>query len=391
MVTRRMSQASTAALLAAFTLVLVGCGREPYPTPSEAPPPPPEPVELMGEPVPPPPPEPHDQAAQAPVVIAMAPIPNPPEPARQRAAPRQQRAYDAPARPAPRYATPGNSVYTAPQATAPKAAAPAAPRATVPAPRSTAAASALKTVPAPAATKPGASPTTQAPATKVPLAKAPAPAAKTPVAKAPVAKTDESPLSDRSTRLAALEQSLAAAIGKTAKLKAPDNLPVNQPADVTLTIPAEFAKTLTEEATKNNLLDAVSTVNMNAVLSGEGFAIIPDTTQSKPLVDGQPTEFQWTVTAQPGQRGPLRADVGADLQGAGSDTLSLGQVQADSGFRFPGGARTLGYALLALIAALVVAFLARGRSGPSRSVSARRDARRARTGPHPMNLNESQT
>ena len=46
--------------------------------------------------------------------------------------------------------------------------------------------------------------------------------------------------------------------------------------------------------------------------SGEGYAVTPDVTQSQPLTVGQPTEFHWTVTAQPGARGPLRADVGAD-------------------------------------------------------------------------------
>ena len=47
--------------------------------------------------------------------------------------------------------------------------------------------------------------------------------------------------------------------------------------------------------------------------------------------------------------------------------------------------------LILLIAALVVASLARGRSSrPSRSNAARREARRAHREPHPMSMSENE-
>ena len=163
-----------------------------------------------------------------------------------------------------------------------------------------------------------------------------------------------------------------------------------KPADVTLTIPADFADTLKDEAAKQNLADAAASVNMTAVLSGDGFAVTPDETQSQPLTMGQPTEFRWSVTATNGAKGPLHADVGADLLGAGSDTLSLGQVQKNQGLGVQVTPRVLGAALLVLIAILVVAWLARGRGTPSRSSSARRASRRAR-GERPLDLGDAQS
>jgi hypothetical protein len=156
---------------------------------------------------------------------------------------------------------------------------------------------------------------------------------------------------DRSTRLSALQSSLTDAISKGAALTAPQRFTANQPADVSLTIPAAFADTLRNEAQKNGLSDAAASVNMNVVLSGDGFSVTPDETQSLPLTVGQPTEFRWTVTAQPGAKGPLHADVGADLLGGGSDTLALGSVQKQAGFGVKPTPRMVGAAILVLILA----------------------------------------
>jgi hypothetical protein len=189
------------------------------------------------------------------------------------------------------------------------------------------------------------------------------------------------PLSDRATRLAALETALAEAIHKDAVLKTPSPFTAGKAVEVTLTIPADFGQTVKDEAAKNDLSDAAASVNLVAVLSGDGFSATPDAAQSQPLTPGQPTEFKWSVTARDGAKGPLHADVGADLLGAGSDVLNLGSVQTGQGFGL--GAlrsnRMLGLAILAVLAVLVLAWLARGRSGPSRSAEARREARRART------------
>jgi hypothetical protein len=214
--------------------------------------------------------------------------------------------------------------------------------------------------------------------------KTPAPAASN--AQAP-AQPPPSPLGDRATRLAALESILAETVAREAKLTVPNTFTPNQPADVTLAIPVGFAETLRDEAAKNGLSDAAVAVNMTSVLTGDGFAITPDATQSQPLITGQPTEFHWTVTAQPNAK-TLHADVGADLIGAGSDMLNLGSVQSGSEVNLT--PRILGGAILLLIAVLLAVWLARGRSSPSRSAQARRDARRARRDPHRVMLSETE-
>jgi uncharacterized iron-regulated membrane protein len=214
----------------------------------------------------------------------------------------------------------------------------------------------------------------------------PAPAPPSPVT---VAATPPANASDRPTRLAALQNTLTDAVSKGAVLTAPQRFTANQPADVSLTIPAAFADTLRSEAQKNGLSDAAASVNMTAVLSGDGFSVTPDETQSQPLTVGQPTEFRWTVTAQPGAKGPLHADVGADLLGGGSDTLALGSVQKQAGFGVKPTPRMVGAAILVLILALVVVWLARGR-GPSRPASARRASRAAR-GARPLDMGASES
>jgi hypothetical protein len=183
---------------------------------------------------------------------------------------------------------------------------------------------------------------------------------------------------DRTTKLAALQTALTDAVSKNAVLTLPARFTANQPADVSLTLPAAFAETVRKEADKQGLSDAAASVNMTSVLAGDGFSVTPDDTQSQPLTVGQPTEFHWTVTAQPGAKGPLHADVGADLLGGGSDTLSLGTVQKNAGMQLKMTPRMLGAGLLALIVILVLGWLARGRNTPSRSASARRAGRQAR-------------
>jgi hypothetical protein len=199
------------------------------------------------------------------------------------------------------------------------------------------------------------------------------------------AATTQPPSADRATNLASLQTTLTDTVGKTAILTAPASFTANQPVDVSLTIPAAFADTLRTTAQKDGLGDAAASVNMTAILSGDGFSVTPDDTQSVPLAVGQPTKFVWTVTAQPGAKGPLHADVGADLLGGGSDKLALGSVQKAAGMGIKLTPRVIGASLLVLIAALVVAWLARGR-GPTRPASARRASRRAARGGRPLDM-----
>ena len=166
---------------------------------------------------------------------------------------------------------------------------------------------------------------------------------------------------DQGVKLQALQTALRDAVSAKAQLIVP-RLAANTPADVVLTLPADFAQSVRSEAEKAGLSDAAASVNLTAALSGDGYAVTPDEVQAQPLTVGQPTEFHWTVTAQPGARGPLRADVGADLLGGGRETLALGAVVKSA----PGAGvspRALGAGLLALIVVAVLAWLARGGRG----------------------------
>ena len=222
---------------------------------------------------------------------------------------------------------------------------------------------------------------TAAAAMKVAEAAKPKPGAVKPaapvVAKAEPAKPAPA-TGDRTAKLAALQSALTDAVSKSAVLTLPARFTANQPADVSLTLPAAFAETVRKEADKQTLSDAAASVNMTGVLAGEGFSVTPDDSQSQPLTVGQPTEFHWTVTAQPGAKGPLHADVGAVLLGGGQDTLSLGSVQKNAGMQLKMTPKMLGAGILALIVILVLGWLARGRNTPSRSGAARRAGRRAR-------------
>jgi hypothetical protein len=380
------------------SLTLAACGAQPYPTPADEPPPPPPPAaDLLGEPAPAPvPPPPPPAAAEyppvygplpagpdgpppelaggppatpppAPVIIAMAPIPNPPEPEPARpvrrayeTTPRYAEAEPAPVRPyAPRIE---RRVEPRAEARPEPRRAPPAPVRPTPAPLQSG--SVAPRTPGVAAPRPTPAPALKpAPAVKAPPVKAPAakaPAVKTP---APKAAAPATPLGDRSARLASLEESLAGFVGRQARIGAPERLTPNQATDVTLTIPAGLADLLREAALKNELSDAASAANVRAMLAGDGYSIAPDQPQSQPLTAGRETQFHWTVIATPQARGPLRADVGLDLLGAGTDTLSLGMVV--SGARSTITPRAVGAAILVLIAALVVVWLLRGGRSPA--------------------------
>jgi hypothetical protein len=404
MMTRRLSRIALQGMAAAAALALAACGAQPYPNPEPQPPPPPPPLApLAGAPL-----APLSSssitttqtysyssaastAADAPVIIAMAPIPNPGR--GERTSRYVSRGANGAATTTTRTTT-SSYRYIAPvhprAAAAPHPVGLAHPRAAV-APHPVGPAHPVAKVAAKPVLKPAAK--VAAPPKVAAAAKPAAPALNTAVPPAPKDANAQgaSPLGDRATRLAALESTLADTIHKGAELKVPPAFTAGKAADVTLTIPADFGQTVHDEAAKNDLSDAAASVNLTAVLSGDGFAATPDTAQSQPLTPGQPTEFHWSVTAQEGAKGPLHADVGADLLGAGSDVLNMGSVQAGSAFGlgFLKSNRMLGVGILAVLAVLVLAWLARGRSGPSRSASARREARRARSD-RPVMLGDSE-
>jgi hypothetical protein len=350
-----------AAISLSGLLLLSGCDERPYPeaansyaAPPKAPPPPP----LAGAPAPPPQtyaasPPVADASSPArrstpPAIVAMAPIPNPGDPGSEGYYPGRG---------------PGHRVHAHLFAAPPAYA--AAPPPPPPPPQPPAYADAEDSTPPPAP-----------PLAKKDYARAQTPQGPVKPSTPPKGVKPAPPANslDRPTRLAALQSALTHAISKGALLTAQQRFTANKPAGVSLTVPATFADTLRNEAQKNGLSDAAASVNLNVGLSGDGFSVTPDETQSQPLTVGRPTEFRWTVTAQPGAKGPLHAEVGADLLGAGSDTLALGSVQKQAGFGVKSTPRMVGAAILVLILALVVMWLARGR-GSSRPASARRAAR----------------
>lgn len=395
-------------------------GAPPEPGPAyrpEAPPPPREPRYAQAPPpYQPPGPQP------APVIIAMAPIPNPPEKPvrahrghqrrheratvrvyRHAAAERPARPHSAPTRRSVRvYPRAAKPAYTAParRGHAPAHSAPAhhaaqaKPAAKAPVARPAVKAAPMKAAPAKPAAKPAApvhvakaappvkpvlpkaappatvKPTT--PSITLPAAKgAPSGAPSSATANATVPANTTAPTADRAGKLAALQMALTDTVAKTAVVNAPGSFTAGQPADVSVTIPAEFADTLASEAQKHGLADVASSVNLTALLSGDGFSVTPMDMQWRPLTPGQPTEFHWQVTAMNGAKGPLHADLGADMMGAGTESLSLGSLKVGAANGMKITPRVLGASLLVLIAAIVVAWLARGRGGPPAATTRR--------------------
>ncbi len=251
---------------------------------------------------------------------------------------------------------------TRPHHRRPRPAAPSAP----PAARTVAAKPAARTAvttSAPKAQAPkAAAPKAAAPKAAVPLA---TPAAKPKhVSRHAPAKAE--PDAQHAAKVAALKTALTDEVARKAVLSGADNPSVNKPAEVTLTLPADFAQTLRDEAAKAGLADAAASVNITAQLSGDGYAVTPDEAQSRPLTVGQPTEFHWTATPEMGAKGPLNAQVGAVLLGGGSEPVALGTVVKTDHKGFHVSPRAVGAALLALIAVLVLSWLARGRGNGDR-------------------------
>ena len=189
---------------------------------------------------------------------------------------------------------------------------------------------------------------------------------------------------------------------KGAMLAVPADLSAAKPGAVTLSLPADLFATIRQQAAKLGLGHAARKTDVTATLQGDGYAITPNGPQTAHLVAGKPTTFTWQVAPGPAAKGPLTADVGALLKGAGdTKAFSLAelkqavaavdaavqQAQAAGGFKMPGldmlsipGHKTVtlpvigktpskslvGAAIVLLILALLVL--------AARSASARREA-----------------
>ena len=368
---RSAASAAAALMLAGAGLGLAGCGREHAP---ETAPPPPAPVEqpLDGAPEPPPPPvaaplveeapptpppagADMEAPSAAPGIVAMAPIPNPPEEARapRRYAHRYGRHVYAVSRPVMRqhrrHVRFANT--TAPSPVRRMHARPAAHAATT--------APTLRPAMHPAG--PAHAPPHH------PAAKTSTSAHRTHSAASAGATTTAGP---RAERVAALQTALSSAVAGSAVLSAPHFSP-GAPADVTLSVPAAFSETLRTEAGRQGLADDAASAALTARLSGDGYVVIPDAAQREVVMAGQPTVFHWTATQQAGAKGPLQAQVCAQLLGGGQDQLDLGVVKAAQAGGV--GWKVVGAILLVLVLGLILALFARsGREKPA-VVERRRD------------------
>ena len=158
-------------------------------------------------------------------------------------------------------------------------------------------------------------------------------------------------------RYQSLEKTLKDAFANGAQLQAPAHMEANQPADVTLTVPADFDQTVQSEAGKVGLATAMATVNLVGVLSGDGYTIVPADPQTLPLAQGQATVFHWKVTPTGAGRGALTAAVKATAAGD-NHTLDLGSKSTGSG---AATGRVVGIGLLALIALVLLGWAAQRR------------------------------
>jgi hypothetical protein len=168
------------------------------------------------------------------------------------------------------------------------------------------------------------------------------------------------PQTPEDPRYDALQAALSAAVNHEAILNAPRQIQPGQTADVTLTIPSDYAQILRTEAAKQNLSDQAASANLEATLVGDGYTIVPNETQALPLTLGAATVFHWKVTPQGATQGPLRAELHINLL-ASNHMLNVGPIKTANGTT----GRIIGVGLLVLIAAVLLGWVMRTRRRPA--------------------------
>jgi hypothetical protein len=158
-------------------------------------------------------------------------------------------------------------------------------------------------------------------------------------------------------RYQALEKALRDAFAQGAQLQAPAHMEANQAADVTLTVPGDFAQTFQSEAGKEGLASALASVNLTATLSGDGYTIVPADPQTLPMTQGQATVFHWKATPTGAGHGPLTAAVKATAPGD-NHTVDLGSKSTGTG---SASGRVLGIGILAVVALALLGWAAQRR------------------------------
>jgi hypothetical protein len=191
---------------------------------------------------------------------------------------------------------------------------------------------------------------------------------------------------DQASRLAALQAALTSTLAKEVALAGPPSFAPNEPADVTLTAPSGFVDEVRTQAQTQGLGEAASSASLTAVLTGDGYTVLPAGPETGLLMSGQATKLHWTATAKPGARGPLKASVSLNLLGGGSNTVTLGSLVLAPAKALTPTLRAVGVGLLVLIGLLVIAWLARGE--PSGSELERRASKQAARGGRPLNMGQ---
>lgn len=290
-----------------------------------------------------------------------------------------------------------------------------APRAVAAAPRRTwrtAAAPAPRpvTVTRPAVARPAPAPAPIAKAAPKPVPVAPikpaaptpviAPAAPAVVSAAPVAKPNPTQQ---------LQTAVSASINRGAALSVPADLKAGKEADVVLSLPGDLLAMVQEQAAKLGLAKSARKVSAYANLQGQGYEISPPGQQTAPVAAGKPTTFTWKVKPTAAEKSPLKADYGLELNGSKPKTaFSVGSLEeavaapveaakdAAKGFKLPSlSLKALAFpwvpdelplvgkvarenvvgGALALLALLLLVFLARGASANRARAERRRKFR----------------
>jgi hypothetical protein len=287
---------------------------------------------------------------------------------------------------------------------------PAAAKPAAPNPAALKPAPAQKSAPIPAkpaqpAAPPAARPAAPAPA-PAPAASSAAPATSKPlVESAPKTKAD---------RLAAVQAAVGPSAAAGSLLTIPSDLAQGKPGLVVLTLPASLDDDIQNAATQADLAKAAGHTVVSAILSGDGYTIMPAAAQSMRLKPKEAATFAWQVQPQAGAKGVLRALVNARLgSGEASPTISLAaidrpvnpaatpaegqsanQLNLDwlsipgvktidvPGFG-PTPSKTVVAVVLLILVVLVLILAVRGSSTPARA------RRRAAARPAPVNLSES--
>ncbi len=181
-----------------------------------------------------------------------------------------------------------------------------------------------------------------------------------------------------------LGAALAGEVTAGAQLDIPNAIREGNEGIVTLTLPPSLGERIRQEAAKLGLGSAARTAEARATLSGEGYDIDPSDPQNAALKDNESAGFTWIVKPQAGDKGPLSANVGANLTGGGkSQTLDISTLErpvspeADKA----GGAAKLSqrwvtFGLLGLLALFVIIALTRS-NGRREETERRRRARAA--------------